>query len=1017
VSSNAASFERVSAHEGTIRLPTYAIQGENPNPVFRSQYGVAHIYPYTLLDDIASAPSEKSYRTLVLENRYLRVTVIPDLGGRVYSLYDKISDREVFYKNAIVKFSPLAIRGAFFSGGLEFSFPVAHAPTTADPVNWDIRHNEDGSASISFGGLEHISRLRWMITLTLYPDRCALAQDVQLYNPYTIPGRYHYWTNASLDADGQTEFVYPLRRVRSYEFAGTASWPVARLDLIQNDPGLPGMEGVPMWPAERMQEPFDFRWQKNMLAQVSIFGRDVTWDFFGAWQHSTNHGYAHFADHKDVAGMKLWSWGNAGVGVVNQTALTDDGSLYAETQCGAMETQLDFAFLQPAAMRSWREWWIPLRGMGGLTCASAEAGLRLEFTYGQEAGSLDATIGVCPARDLGNSHVEVSVPGKTLLDETASLSPARPWLAGCAVLASDLTNKPIRVVVSDQAGTVVLDYTLDRDTSPILPHVTEAHGEPQTSEVFTQLGLKHENFDNREQAQAAYQKAIELSPENGEAHFRLGLMQLRAADFSASAEHLREAVSLGLVEGNYYLGLIGLLEGRLEDARKAFQAVPADHPLWVPALLGLGTLAMRDKDWQKAIDQFRQAYRRGEMPIATALLLGIALQRAGQIDEARAELEGVLAVDPLNHAALRELAHIQTDGSYQVSLYQAKLDRMLADDRQYHIDLACFYMGAGLLEDALSALEDAARAWSYPMLGYLAAYLYNVLNRQKEADTWLAWATAGSPEYVFPSRLEEYLALMDAIERNPGDYKAKYYLGNFLYARQRFDEGVRLWREALHELTDFDILYRNLGLAAWQREKDLPKAVGLFERGMALNPDNQDLYLHLDELYKVLGLTEKRQQLLEKIESLPNVREDVRKRSMLIRVDLGRYEEALHILQTEQFVPLEMDQSFHELYVRALMQRAGARMNTGKIEEAIADYRKALEFPANLGVGQPTTLAQAHIYYHLGLAYEQLGRFQEALQAWLNAAGEHHPHGDLMYEDVQMALDKLSRYSELGLEA
>ncbi|HSB67392.1 MAG TPA: DUF5107 domain-containing protein, partial [Anaerolineales bacterium] len=187
MSSNAASFEKVTAYEGTIRLPTCAIQGENPNPVFRSQYGVAHIYPYTLLDDIASSPSEKTYRTLVLENRYLRVTVIPDLGGRVYSLYDKLADREVFYKNAIVKFSPLAIRGAFFSGGLEFSFPVAHAPTTADPVNWDIRHNEDGSASMSFGGLEHISRLRWMITLTLYPDRCALAQDVQLYNPYTIP--------------------------------------------------------------------------------------------------------------------------------------------------------------------------------------------------------------------------------------------------------------------------------------------------------------------------------------------------------------------------------------------------------------------------------------------------------------------------------------------------------------------------------------------------------------------------------------------------------------------------------------------------------------------------------------------------------------------------------------------------------------------------------------------------------------------------------------------------------------
>ena len=143
----------------------------------------------------------------------------------------------------------------------------------------------------------------------------------------------------------------------------------------------------------------------------------------------------------------------------------------------------------------------------------------------------------------------------------------------------------------------------------------------------------------------------------------------------------------------------------------------------------------------------------------------------------------------------------------------------------------------------------------------------------------------------------------------------------------------------------------------------------------------------------------------------------MRKRRILILVDLGRYEAALQIMQTEKFVPLEMDQSFHDLYVRALMQRAGARIQAGKTEDAVADYRMALEYPENLGVGVPTTLARAHIYYNLGLAYEQLGRFADALAAWRSAAGEHHPHGSGLYEAVQMALDKLSRYSELGLEA
>ena len=154
----------------------------------------------------------------------------------------------MFYKNPIVRFAPLAIRGAFFSGGMEFSFPVAHAPTTADKVNWNLRKHERwisqrvdwrAGAPLRFALDDHFD---------LFPDRCALAQDVYLFNPGTLPGRYHYWTNASLDANEGTEFIYPLHRARSYEFAGSASWPFARLDLIQEEPGLPGMEGVPCGP-------------------------------------------------------------------------------------------------------------------------------------------------------------------------------------------------------------------------------------------------------------------------------------------------------------------------------------------------------------------------------------------------------------------------------------------------------------------------------------------------------------------------------------------------------------------------------------------------------------------------------------------------------------------------------------------------------------------------------------------------------------------------------------------------
>jgi tetratricopeptide (TPR) repeat protein len=1005
--------DKVLFREGTMVLPTYEITGENRNPVFRSQYGVAHIYPYTLQDEIASEACDKEFHTLILENRYLLVTVIPDLGGRVYSVYDKLANREVFYKNSVVKFSPLAIRGAFFSGGIEFSFPVAHAPTTANPVNWDMRQNDGGSASIFFGGREHISNLRWMISLTLFPDCCALAQDVQLYNSSPVPGRFHYWTNASLEADDQTEFIYPLRRARSYEFAGTASWPFARLDLTQEDPGLPGMEGVPMWPANRLQKPVNFRWQKNMHAQVSIFGRNVEWDFFGVWQHSVNHGYAHFANARDVAGMKLWSWGNAPVGVVNQTALTDDGSVYAETQCGAMETQLDFDFLKPGEVRSWREWWLPLRGLGGLTCASAEAGARLHLNPNRDEQLVSIDLGICPIRTVYGATIRLDIPGKTLMEERADISPELIWQYTTVVNARELAGHAMHLAVLDSEGKALLDYTLDRETSQIEPYEPNFERQPVTAEDFYRLGLRHENFDNRQQAKEAYQKALALSPDHAPASYRYGLMLLRSADFDEGTKYLSNAAAYGMDEANYYLGTLSLYKDQNLPAESFFMAVKPASPAYASARTGLGQIALGRGDWERAVSMFEEACRQLGTPITPSVMLAVALRRAGHEEQAQQELTSTLRRDPLNHLALREMALSLGESGRP---YQEKLEGLLSDDRQYSIDLACSYLQAGLFEDALAVLNTAKQSRDYAMLLYLTGYICHKLGKDEEASQWFKQGSKSSPDFVFPSRLEEILALEKALDYAPEDARAKYYLGNFLYAHERPEEGKRLWEESLEGLPAFDVLFRNLGLACWQQEKDFSRAVDLFEKALELNASNYDLYLLLNELYKALNLTQKQADLLAAIQRLQDPREDVRKLKIALLVDLGHHDEALEIMTREKFVPLEMDQSFHNLYERAWKLKAQASLEQGKTEDAIACFQEALNYPENLGVGQPVTATQAEIHYRLGCAYESLGFYKKALNAWHHAASEHHAHNTTMYEFVQKALDKLSRYSELGIE-
>ena len=1003
---------KVECRRGDLTLPTYRLLGENRNPVFHSQYGVAHIYPYTLQDEIASTPSETRYRTLELENRYLRLTVLPELGGRVYSLYDKIAGQEVFYKNSVIRFSPLAIRGAFFSGGLEFSFPVAHAPTTASPVNWAVTEHADGRASIHVGGIEHMSGLRWTVSLSLFPDRCAVAQDVRLSNPTPLPGRYHFWTNASLPSENQTEFIYPLRRVRSYEFAGTASWPIARLDLIAGQPGLPGMEGVPMWPAVRMHAPVNFRWEKDMLAQVSIFGRQVAADFFGAWQHSRNTGYAHFADAADVAGMKLWSWGRSEVGIVNQTALTDDGSLYAETQCGAMETQLDFEFLPPGESRSWREWWLPLRGLGGLSYATPEAGARLTVAQGDN-NRMELLVGLCPVRPMQNLHLTVGLPGQTLVDEKISCAPESPWSQTTGIDPRLLADRPLSLRVTDPAGGVVLEFVHDRKAGPVEPAAASPEAAADGPDGFFRQGLEHEKLDNRLHALEDYRRALSVAGDYAPAHLRLGLMMLRAADFVSARHHLEAAARSGAAEAQYYLGLLCRYLGDHRAAAGHYAAVARQNPRWSAAQRGLAGVALQEGRWRDAAALLRNAGGEEGNSGQDSLLLAISLRRAGETDAARAILRTVLSADPLCLPALREASLV--DPAASVSMQQT-LERLLADDRQYHLDLACFYLDHGLYHDALGLLGEAGRVWPHPMCGYLAGFVAAAVGDEEQARRWCEAADQAGPDLVFPSRLWEVVALQHHVQRVSPHAKAKYYLGIFYYAHQRFADAAGLWEDARDQLAGFDVLFRNLSLYAWNVKQDRTVATGLLQQALRLNPGNQDLYLILDSLYCEQNLGEERLELLAAMRRLDPPRENVRKRMLSMMVDLGMHEEVLRILATEVFVPLEMDQSFHRVYVKALLLRAETHLKADRLEDAAQDYRLALDYPKNHGVGRPTASQSAEVLYRLGCVYESLGRFTEAFGAWQLAGREPHAFGEELHPFVQLALDKLGRYNELGFE-
>ena len=198
--SPAARADTVRVFETTEVIPTYEEGAPDVNPPFDVFSSTRFNYPYTLREGFTDRRSDRTWRTLVLENEHLKVTVLPDLGGRLWRCVDKASGAQMFYANPSLKFANVAYRGLWATFGIEFNFPVSHNWVTSSPVDYATVANPDGSASIWVGNVDLPYGMQWRVELTLRPGRSFLEQRTTLYNRGDARKRFYWWTNAAVEA-------------------------------------------------------------------------------------------------------------------------------------------------------------------------------------------------------------------------------------------------------------------------------------------------------------------------------------------------------------------------------------------------------------------------------------------------------------------------------------------------------------------------------------------------------------------------------------------------------------------------------------------------------------------------------------------------------------------------------------------------------------------------------------------------------------------------------------------------
>src|ERR1700758_4353476 len=167
---------QVRVWQGALTLPTYEESLPDLNPPFDQYANSRFNYPYTLRDNLTDRSTDHTWRSVFLENEYLKCSVLPDLGGHVYTCIDKISGQPMFYANPSIKKARIGYRGAWAAFGVEFNFPVSHNWVSMSPVNYAFAEHPDGSGSITVGNIDRVYGMEWTVQLTLRPRSTVLEQ-------------------------------------------------------------------------------------------------------------------------------------------------------------------------------------------------------------------------------------------------------------------------------------------------------------------------------------------------------------------------------------------------------------------------------------------------------------------------------------------------------------------------------------------------------------------------------------------------------------------------------------------------------------------------------------------------------------------------------------------------------------------------------------------------------------------------------------------------------------------------
>lgn len=970
-------------------IPTYVVGAPDKNPMFLEnrvyQGSSGVIYPHPIIERVADEKTDLSYQAIFLENKYLEIMLLPELGGRVQMARDKTNDFHFVYYNRVIKPALVGLTGPWISGGIEFNWPQHHRPSAFQPVDYRIDDNDDGSKTVWFSEIERMFGAKGMVGFTLYPERAYLELKVQLYNRTPLPQTFLWWANPAVHVNDDYQSVFPpdVHAVMDHGKRDLSDFPIATGVYYKHDysPGT------------------DISRYKNIPVPTSYMAYQSDYDFLGSYDHGARAGMMHVANHHLVPGKKQWTWGNGDFGRAWDRQLTDDDGPYIELMCGAFtDNQPDFSWLQPGEEKRFTQVFMPYKEIGPPKNACKDAVINLEV----EGDSAKIGVYLTSRRE---AHVMLYDGQSLLYSEEMELSPEQPLLAKIPLPPASDPRQLDLSVWSDHR--VLVEYKPASDTEPPVPEPASAALPPAEIASNDDLylnGLHLEQYRHATcQPEPYYLEALRRDLEDSRCNNAMGRLLLRRGKFAQAERYLRAATA-SLTRRNpnpydgeafYNLGLALKFQGRTDQAFDAFYKAVWNGAWASAASFELARLSWRRRQFDEALALLERALAANWHNHSARHLKIAFLRNLGRRDEAKDECEVSLRLDRMNYGAAFERRYLHSDLGFR---------DLMGGNAQTYIEVALDYAHAGLWPEATTVLKEAPT--DDPMVFYYLGWCdqeFDGSQRVKpRAARTFQKAAALQPDYCFPNRLECIAALETAMRLNPEDARAPYYLGNFWYARRQYAEAIACWEQSLALDERNPTAQRNLGLALMNKRGDAERALQHYERAFALDETDARILFELDQLYLKMGRPpSERLAFLQRHQACVDKRDDLTIEAATLHNLLGKPQAALDIVMSRAFHPWEGGEGVVTgQYVASLIQLARGHIRQRHYDRAIACLTRAQTYPHNLGEGKLATVPENDVYYHLGLAYELGGDERSARKCYEAASGgEFEPASPRFYND------------------